>query len=341
MNSTPVSSRITALLFAALTTVCGVSVHAQAQMVPYPLGKLPDGFTIHWPTPPKITRSVDVKTVDDFNKAAATPGTLITVKGHVFGAGNISTSDIEVRMDDGASLDGLTIGHGVKRIALIGGTYNETIEMSIASEFYPNRADHPEWTIEDMMIDGIHATSKSQTALFVRGTRVAVLNSFLHGADYGIWGDSISQNLDVIVANDQIEAEGRQATVRFVSVNHLVAVDNRFTDLLQTGEKHNFRIHGTSDNVFAARNELVNSGTMIATMPEDNVGHIWFEHNTFHHKTPDLFNMDRTGKLKVVDAHDNVAYTNVWSCFFCGAAPAGWSIDNNAIKPYTDPPAAK
>jgi hypothetical protein len=327
-------------LFAALVTTCGVSVQAQAQMVPYALGKLPAGFTIHWPNPPKITRSVDVKTIGDFNKAAATPGTLITVKGHVAGSGNISASDIEVHMDDGASLDGLTIARAVKRIALVGGTYNGTIEMSIASQFYPTRADNPAWIIEDMMIDGVHARSTSGTALFVRGTRVAVLNSFLHGADYGIWGDSINQNLDVIVANNQIEAEGRQATVRFVSVNHLVAVDNRFTDLLQTGEKHNFRIHGTSDNVFAARNELVNSGTMIATMPDDSVGHVWFENNTFHHKTPDLFNMDRT-QLHVLDAHNNVAYTNVWSCFYCGSAPSGWSVGGNTIKPYTNPPAAK
>ena len=60
MNQSRISSRITALLIAALITVCGMSVHAQAQMVPYPLGTLPAGFAIHWPTPPKITRSVDV-----------------------------------------------------------------------------------------------------------------------------------------------------------------------------------------------------------------------------------------------------------------------------------------
>jgi hypothetical protein len=79
---------------------------------------------------------------------------------------------------------------------------------------------------------------------------------------------------------------------------------------------------------------------MIATMPGDSVGKVWFENNTFHHKTPDLFNMDRR-QLKVLDAHENVAYTNVWSCFFCGSAPAGWSVGDNTIKPYTAPPAAK
>src|SRR3954464_7639501 len=204
MKQSRLTSQITALLLAAFVTVCGVSVQAQAQMVPYALGPLPAGFAIHWPTAPKITRSVDVKTLADFNNAAATAGTLITVKGNISGNGNISASDIEVRMDDSSSLGGLTIAHAVKRIALVGGTYNGTIEMSIASSFYPSRVDNPAWIIEDMMIDGVTARSTSSTALFVRGTRVAVLNSSLHGADYGIWGDSINQNVDVIVANNQI-----------------------------------------------------------------------------------------------------------------------------------------
>jgi hypothetical protein len=76
---------------------------------------------------------------------------------------------------------------------------------------------------------------------------------------------------------------------------------------------------------------------MLATMDGDDVGHLWFEANTLHHKTPDLFNPDRT-RLHVLDAHDNTAYTNVWNCFYCLTPLPAWSLGNNLIKPYTDPP---
>src|SRR5882672_7794104 len=122
MNQSRFSPRITSLLLAAV--VCGVTAHASAgaaQLVPYALGKLPDGFTVHWPTAPKITRSVDVSTSADFNKAAAVDGTMITVKAAIAGHVAINASDIEVRMDDSASLGGLTINRSVKRVALLGG----------------------------------------------------------------------------------------------------------------------------------------------------------------------------------------------------------------------------
>jgi hypothetical protein len=331
----------TRLLVLAVAALIGATAQAQAQLVPYPLGKLPDGFTVQWPTAPKISRSVDVSTIADFNKAAATAGTLINIKGQISGQGNINASDIEVRMDDKASIGGVLIGLSVKRVALIGGHYTGTIEMLQPSTFYPSRVDNPAWAVEDVMLDGINVRSTNSTGIFLRGHRVAVIRSFSHGADYGIYSDTISadHNSDIIIAGNQIEAEGRQATLRLIQVSHSVTVENRLTDLMQTGEKHNYRVHGNSNMVFAARNELVNSGTMLGTMPNDNVTDLWFNDNTFHHKTPDLFNPDRA-QVHNLHAHNNVAYTDIWPCFFCGGVPAGWDLGNNVIKPYQAPPAA-
>jgi hypothetical protein len=242
-------------------------------------------------------------------------------------------------MASGASLGGVTLNKAISRIALYGGHYTGTIELSMAAQFWPSRVDNPAWAIQDVMIDGVSVRSTSSTAVFLRGRRVALLRSFAYGADYGVYMDTINgdQNNDVIIAGNNIQAEGRQATVRLISVLRSVVINNRMTDLLLTGSKHDYRIHGVSDQNYAAHNELVNAGVMIGTMSGDNVGHAWFIANTMHHNTPDLFNIDRTN-VKVMHARDNSVFSDVWNCLLCGTTPSAWDVANNVVKPYTSPP---
>ena len=165
----------------------------------------------------------------------------------ISGQGNVNASDIEVRMQDGASIGGVLIDRSVHRVALIGGHYTGTVEMSMPSVFWPSRVDNPAWVVTDVMIDGVSVRSTNNTAFFLRGHRVALVHSFGHGADYGPDSDTTrDQSTDVIIAGNQLEAEGRQATLRLINVRNAVAVENRLTDLMLTGEKHNFRVHGTS-----------------------------------------------------------------------------------------------
>jgi hypothetical protein len=298
------------------------------------LGTLPNGLNVSWPARPQISRHVSVSSLSDFNAAASVNGTSITVQAAIPDQGTINASDIEVQMTAGASLGGVLISKGVKRVALLGGQYTGTIELAYAANFWPTRVDDPAWLISDVMIDGVNVTSSS-TAFFLRGNRIAVLRSYAHAADYSVFSDSIpgQQNDSVVLAGNDFESAGAQATVRLISVRDSVTVDNNLTDLMQTGSKHNYRIHGVSDQVYAARNMLVNSGTMMGTMDGDALSNIGFEQNTFHHKTPDLFNPD-VNRVHQLDAHDNVAYTDVWNCFYCGNLPAGWSFGANVIHPY-------
>lgn len=305
---------------------------------PYPLGQLPMGMSVTWPTAPRITRSVDVRTLADFNTAASVAGTLITVAAPISGQGTISASDIEVHIADGSSLGGVFINKSTKRIALIGGTYTGMIEVALPSIFWPSRVDNPAWVVEDVMINGIHLRSTTN-ALYLRGHRVALVRSFAYSVDYTVWSDTITndQTSDLIVAGNNLQSEGRQATVRVWNVRNAVFVENRMTDTLVSGSKHNFRVHGTSDQVFAARNELVNAGAMFGGFSDDNVGRLYFNSNTFHHKTPDLFNPSQA-TVHILRARDNVAYTDVWTCFYCLRPPWMWSLVNNVVHPYTDPP---
>lgn len=326
------------LALAAAIFCCTTHAHAQsAPTAPYALGSLP--LAVSWPAAPKVTRSVNVSTSADFNKAASVAGTLITITAPISGHGTIAASDIEVHMASGASLGGVTINKSTKRIALYGGHYTGTIEVAMPAQFWPSRVDDPSWTVEDVMIDGVSVKSTSSTAVFLRGHRVALLRSFAYGADYGVYMDTINgaQNSDVIIAGNNIQAEGRQATVRLINALRSVVINNRITDLMLTGSKHCYRVHGVSDQNYAAHNEVVNAGVMIGTMDGDSVGKVWFDSNTMHHVTPDLFNIDRT-RVRSLHAHDNMVYTNVWSSMIGGNLPSGWDAANNVVKPYTNPP---
>jgi hypothetical protein len=78
---------------------------------------------------------------------------------------------------------------------------------------------------------------------------------------------------------------------------------------------------------------------MLGTIAGDDIASVGFDANTLHHKTADLFNPDRV-RVRVLHAHDNVAYTDVWKCFYCPVPPATWSLANNAVFPYRAPATA-
>jgi len=162
----------------------------------------------------------------------------------------------------------------------------------------------------------------------------------VHATDYSLFSDSIQngQNSDIIIAGNVFVSEGSPATLRLISVHNAVVVDNHLTDLENGGKKHNYRIHGVSDHAFGARNILVGSGLMMGTMDGDALDKIYFDSNTFYHDTPDLFNVDTT-RIVYLEAHDNVAYTDVWKCMVCGGDKApGWDITNNVVYPYMPEP---
>ena len=98
--------------------------------------------------------------------------------------------------------------------------------------------------------------------------------------------------------------------------------------------KHNYRLHGTSDLNYARGNLLLGAGVMMGTMPGDSLDRVWFNDNTFYHYTPGIFNM--SSGITMVHAHDNVGYSDVWSTF--PQRVSTWDFSNNVMHPYTTPP---
>jgi hypothetical protein len=311
-----------------------------AARAPYDLGELPEGFAVDWPSKPAVDRRVEVRSAEEFNTAAATPGTRIVVRESIPSVVSISASDVDVRMAAGVSVRGVTIQKGLERIRMRGGRVEGGgITMAYPTEYYPSHDTREQWMIRDVMFDGIsvHADADT-TALNLRGERVALIKSYLRGGEYAIWSDTSAplQNSDVIIAGNVLESEGDQCTVRLVGVRHAVTVDNRIEDLMLTGTKHTFRVHGHSDQVFAARNLLVNGGTMFGTMPGDEIGEMWFEDNDMHHATEDLFHPDFRS-VAVLHARGNTAYS-ARACFLCGTARDLWDVTDNALLPYEPAP---
>jgi hypothetical protein len=321
--------------------VLGFSHAVQAQAQPYALGTLPAGFAVRWPAAPTISRQVEVRTAAQFNSAAAVAGTRLVVKASIPSAVVINASNIEVRMDPGVSVAGLTIAKALRRIRLQGGSYTGGgINLAYPTNFYPTRVDNPAWVIEDVMIDGVNVRSTATTsALNLRGNRIAVVRSVARGGEYGVYTGTIPslQSNDLILAGNVLQSEGDQATVRLVGVRHSVTVDNRIENLMLTGSKHAYRVHAISDQVIAARNLLVNGGTMFGTMAGDDIGEMWFEDNVIHHRTDDLFHPDTT-RVFMLHAIYNSAYS-ARTCFMCVSKPASWQMHDNGLFPYTAPPA--
>jgi hypothetical protein len=300
----------------------------------YDVGALPPELQLRWPSPPRTAREVQVSSLAEFERAASKSATRVIVTRDLRGApATVNASDVDVVVRPGVYVEVLSIGRGHKRVAVHGGRFG-AIAMTLPADFWPTRVAKPEWSNEDIIIDGVEIDSQ-EIAIGIYGKRVAVVRSDISARTYSIWAEPIMgiRSEDILLAGNRFNSAGPEATVRLVSVVRSVTVDNTFENSL----KHNYRIHGDSDLNYAARNVLINTGVMIGTMDDDQVGRAWFENNTFYHTAPDLFHPDQS-RIKSLHVSDNVAYTNEWKCFVCGSWPEGWRNTGNRILPYRKAP---
>ncbi|MDQ3034328.1 MAG: hypothetical protein M3Y87_18110, partial [Myxococcota bacterium] len=267
--------------------------------------------------------------------AAMTPGTRIRIAGAIGGVIEVRVSDVELAFEPGASAAGVWIANRIARIAVRGGTLGY-VEMQIPGQYYPTEEFHVEWLTSDVLVDRVDVTAADTAFLMRGGIRIAITNSRARAVRYGVWfGDTADfESEDVIVAGNDFDCEGPEATVRLVHVRRSATIGNRLTNQA----KHNYRVHGRSELNWGARNVLINTGAFLGRLPDDVIGRQWFEDNTFYHQAPSLFEVD--GTIPELIARRNIAYTDVWDCFWCsGAPPAGWVIEANTIMPYVAPPA--
>jgi hypothetical protein len=298
--------------------------------VRYDLGELPPELgTIAWPAPPRVRRAIAVGSEQEAARAAAQSGSRIVVRDDI--------DDLTVTADDIEIVNRARIGHlaierGHRRIRVTGGRYG-AIELAVPAQFVPPPPVwRAEWLVEDVMIDDVDVEA-ADTAFAIRGRRVAIVRSRAHAQRYSVWcGDTGEFSTeDLVIAGNRFDSAGPESTVRLVGVSGAVVVDN----VLANTQKHDFRVHGTSDRVFFARNRLLRTGIMVGSMPGDRIGSVWIVDNTLHHTAPSLFQTDPSRVERLV-AHGNHIYSDRWSCFVCDATAPRWSVSDNPVEPYRD-----
>jgi hypothetical protein len=297
----------------------------------YELGALPDGFgEVVWPAAPRIERQVELAGGERVIDRA---GTRVVVGGPIERI-VVRADDVEIRGSSSARVEHVLIERGRRRVRVAGGRFG-TIELHVPAQHVPPPPSwRSEWMVEDVTIDGVEIEA-ADTAFLVRGRRIAILRSHVTAARYSVWcGDTEDlQTEELVLAGNRFTSAGPESTVRLVSVRRAVVVDNVLSNTL----KHDFRVHGESDEVVFARNQLLNTGIMVGSMEGDRIGSVWILDNALHHRAPSLIEVPRERVRRLI-ARGNRVFSDEWDCFVCGRARSGWQVVDNVVSPYRPPP---
>lgn len=299
------------------------------------LGELPPGLEgLTWPTLPTITSEIDVHTDAELEDALDRSGNLrIRVHGSHPGTYILRRSDVELVLDEDAWIGALLIARSQHRIRVAGGALG-SIEM-LPPVDYPNGSTTVE---EDLMISDVTiecvTLDAADTALVVRGPRVAILGADVTAVRYSLFAGVVTplQIEDLIVANSVMRSSGPEGTFRMHDVVRSVVVSSTFSN----PAKHNWRVHGVSSLNHFRDNLLLGAGVMIGNEPRDQLDRQWFASNTFHYAT--------TGGLFVVPA-STVANLTVTDNVVHGDGPltfpwlrSDWTVVRNTFLPYVPGP---
>lgn len=234
---------------------------------PYDLSGFDIPFAVNWPAPPVTTLTTYVSTMAEWNAAVSIPNNrIIVAPGTYLGTLNITANDLDIVMDNGATLGNATPLAGdvamnnVSRIRWTGGTVWMG-DSSIPSEIPINQWRY----VTDILFDDVQWWGTM--GFNNQGQRIAVINSTIdHSANaeefsFVTLNPGASIYSDVILANVRMEQDAPDAhsTTRLQNIDRLIVVDSAFNmghnragghgpDANSTG----FRWSSGNDNAFLA-----------------------------------------------------------------------------------------
>ncbi len=258
---------------------------------PHPLYPALDLATIPWhtgeggwgprvvleaPTPPDTVRNVTVRSRDEFNRAAAVPGTKITVAEGWAGntMATIDANDIDVVIPAGVAIGAIELGNWprkkpIARVRISGqGRMGQYRDFPLAS---------------DIILDGISINGdcafgpgEKNQGLRVESTRIALLNARVISGGYAWLGSA----KHVLIANSNLlHGAASRAQVGFPegwgvrnSAGPVTIVDSH----IQGTRYHNVRVHssgGTGELLYVGRCTLVASAEARTAWLWNNLGH--------------------------------------------------------------------
>ena len=248
-------------------------------------------FQVNWPEPPRTTRTIQVPNDMSFSAAQNVAGAVIHVAAGDYGPLRISQNDQAWLFDSGAHITGLSVANRPQRIVLSGGTGDmggQQIPM-LVDDFLMMNVDYDNignllWGFGDITV-----------------SRVAIIQNRLHCWAHCVFTPGATANTggnfgsDLIVAGNYMQGgmdpanSGIEATVRIMSMERVVLVDNRSRNGRSgEGVKNVYRsLYGNKD--FWARRNMIEYGDGwklsqgSASSPPNNVAGRHWIYDTVHY----------------------------------------------------------
>lgn len=266
-----------------------------------------------WPTAPTTTQTINV-TAGNFTSlqnAVNTSGALVNVPAGTYtGTLYITATDVDIVLDDNAIIAGTVefgdfFGNSIRH-RWTGGQISGTGSEGTGDRIYVRG--------NDILIDNLKVNSGN--AFLIEGAlRFALINSTVASGYYAVFSQQFSTNSDYIFANNQFSTtSSAQATVRLMSIDRLVFVDNR--SISGTGNRA-LRLHYFMNDAWVAGNEF------IATTP---ASHMWF--------TEDGGNGNTYGAFGPLYVSDNTIYSDQNFYADTDIGPVGTQIAGGPIYVY-------
>lgn len=300
------------------------------------LGTLPPELAgLRWPELPSVTSELDVHSNSElFAALASASNARVRVHGAHPGAYVAARSDLDIVLDADASIEALYIGRSQRRIRIAGGTLG-AIEMPPTAD-YSSGSPTPDAGLmaTDLTIECV-TMSSPDTALVVRGSRVAILGADITAVRYALYAGTPPVGIeDLIVAHSVLRSSGAQATVLATDTTRSVIVSTT----LANPSRYNWHVHGASSFHYIGQSTLVGPAAVLGNEPGDHLDRLWFVGNAVHSAAPTAPLVLSAPTLSNLTITDNVAY---------GATPlappssgADWTIARNTTLPYTSPPSS-
>lgn len=265
-----------------------------------------------WPNAPVTNQTINV-TAGSFtslqNAVAISGARVIVPAGTYAGTLHLDDSDVDVVVDNGAIIDGtIEFGNfltGPSRVRWSGGRHIG----AVGGRVYIRNC-------VDLLIDNLNSDS-GEGMLMEGAIRFALINSTFNSGFYAVLSQSFSDHQDHIYANNLFTTTSpNQATVRLMSMDRLIFVDNR--SVSGAGNRA-LRLHYKMLDAWVANNEF------IAQTP---ASHMWLTENGGNGNTYGPF-----GPLYVAD---NVIYSDQNFYADTDIGPVGTEIPGGPIYVYNN-----
>lgn len=294
-----------------------------------------------FPADPVITSTVSATTDTEIRDAIVLGGCHVTVlSGSHAGNYFVFGDDTRITINAGAYIENIIIGRSVHRVIVEGPGTASVVDMDVPIDF-PGGGTTPEYILmaTDLRIQclTIDLVGSRGSGIGIRGPRVLVsCVNFPNPAPTScVWAGDYEPLVvsDATIIHSRLEA-GTEATVRLQNMERSVVYDCQ----LWNNIKHNYRIHGMSEDNYCSDSVLTTTGFMMGNQSGTPtlMDNEWFIDNTIYYDNVNgVFILSGPGDIFNFTISGNTVFTDDG---FTPPSEPGWTVTDNTVLPYTPAP---